>query len=239
MGQRDQHAGSRHHARDAVQGLAAAGGRDAGRRGLLPLPLRGRQRRRRAQLVPAPVAGAGDRGPGRQPHLRRPGRLATAPRSGSQQSARGGPQGGRIPARVTENGAQKPLELILARNLLTSISTPAFLVDSDARLLFYNEAAGALLGRSFEEAGQMTAEEWTGAFGPLGEEHNPLPVDELPLTPVLREGRPGHGSYCIRSANGEEHRIEASAFPLVGPNEQESGAMILWWPESEDGGDAG
>jgi len=140
---------------------------------------------------------------------------------------------------VSENGAQKPLELILARNLLTSISTPAFLVDSDARLLFYNEAAGALLGRSFEEAGQMAAEEWTGAFGPLSEQRDPLPVDELPLTTVLREGRPGHGSYCIRSTSGEEHTIEASAFPLVGPNEEESGAMVLWWPRAGDGADAG
>ena len=35
---------------------------------------------------------------------------------------------------------QKPLELILARNLLSSISTPAFLVGEDGALLFYNEA---------------------------------------------------------------------------------------------------
>jgi len=49
--------------------------------------------------------------------------------------------------------AQKPLELILARDLLTSISTPAFLVDQHADLVFYNEAAGALLGRSFEDVG--------------------------------------------------------------------------------------
>ena len=52
---------------------------------------------------------------------------------------------------------QKPLELILARNLLTSISTPAFLVDGEGTLVFYNEAAAAVLGRSFEEAGQMSA----------------------------------------------------------------------------------
>ena len=51
--------------------------------------------------------------------------------------------------------AQKPLELILARNLLTSLSTPAFLVDENAALVFYNEAAGALLGplRSRTSAG--------------------------------------------------------------------------------------
>ena len=40
---------------------------------------------------------------------------------------------------------QRPLELILARNLLASLSTPAFLVDGEGEIAFYNEAAGALL----------------------------------------------------------------------------------------------
>jgi hypothetical protein len=53
--------------------------------------------------------------------------------------------------------AQKPLELILARNLLSSISTPALLLGEQGSLLFYNEAAGAMLGRSFEEQGTMTS----------------------------------------------------------------------------------
>jgi len=129
---------------------------------------------------------------------------------------------------------QKPLELILARNLLTSLSTPAFLVDSDARLLFFNEAAGAMLGRSFEETGQMEAGEWTSVFGPLGD-GDPIPVEELPLTVALRDGRPAHGRFCIRSADGREHTIEASAFPLIGSDSEESGAMILWWPRANNG----
>ena len=51
---------------------------------------------------------------------------------------------------------QKPLELILARNLLSSISTPAFLVGEDGELLFFNDAAAAMLGRRFEETGAMS-----------------------------------------------------------------------------------
>jgi PAS domain-containing protein len=135
-------------------------------------------------------------------------------------------------------GPQKPLELILARNLLTSLSTPAFLVDAAARLLFFNEAAGALLGRSFEETGQMDAGEWTSTFGPLDDEREPIPVDELPLTVALRGGRPSHGRFCIRSTDGHEHTIEVSAFPLFGPESEETGAMILFWPETGNGGRA-
>ena len=133
------------------------------------------------------------------------------------------------------DGAQKPLELILARNLLTSLSTPAFLVDANARLLFFNEAAGAMLGRSFEETGQMEAGDWTSVFGPLGDARDPIPVDELQLTAALRDGRPAHGRFCIRSTDGREHTIEASAFPLIGSDSEESGAMILWWPRADNG----
>jgi PAS domain-containing protein len=69
--------------------------------------------------------------------------------------------------------SQKPLELILARNLLSSISTPAFLVGQGGTLLFYNDAAAALLGRRFEETGTMTAQEWTHEFGPVGADGTP------------------------------------------------------------------
>ena len=123
--------------------------------------------------------------------------------------------------------AQKPLELILARNLLTSISTPAFLVDADGVLLFYNEAAGALLGIPFEEAGRMEPKEWGSRFGPLDSDGQRIPLDELPLTIALREGRPAHASFRIHSADGEDHDIEVSALPISA--DEISGAVAIFW----------
>jgi PAS domain-containing protein len=130
---------------------------------------------------------------------------------------------------------QKPLELILARNLLTSISTPAFLLDDEAALVFYNEAAAALLGRSFEEAGRMDAEQWTEAFGPYDGSGTPLEVDTLKTTAAIREGRPAHATFTIRTAGGERRSIEASAFPIVASEGGASGAMVLFWPLGENG----
>jgi PAS domain-containing protein len=133
--------------------------------------------------------------------------------------------------------SQRPLELILARNLLSSISTPAFLVDDEGALIFYNDAAGALLGRRFEEAGSMTAEEWGTAFGPYGEDGAPVPFEELPLTMALRHGRPNHERFTIHSTNGTAHTIEVSALPLVGTGGFR-GAMAIFWPVAwgrEDG----
>jgi PAS domain-containing protein len=130
--------------------------------------------------------------------------------------------------------AQKPLELILARNLLTSISTPAFLVDQDAALVFYNEAAGALLGRSFEDVGRMSPEQWTSTYGPFDANGEPVELDELPTTRAVRDGRPAHAVFTIRSANGMQ-QIESSAFPIVASEEGSSGAMIFFWPHDRNG----
>jgi PAS domain-containing protein len=130
---------------------------------------------------------------------------------------------------------QKPLELILARNLLTSLSTPAFLLDSDAAVVFYNEAAAALLGRSFEDAGRMEADQWTRAFGPFTHDGEPVAVDTLATTDAIRAGRPAHANFVIRTATGDTQPIEASAFPIVANETGSSGAMILFWPLSKNG----
>jgi PAS domain-containing protein len=138
---------------------------------------------------------------------------------------------------MEQSHTQKPLELILARNLLTSISTPAFLVDADAAVVFYNEAAAALLGRSFEDAGRMTADEWTATFGPFDERGEPMEVDSLAPTGAIRDGRPSHGRFRIRAATGVVS-IEASAIPIVASERGSSGAMILFWPLGPNGSEA-
>ena len=128
---------------------------------------------------------------------------------------------------------QKPLELILARNLLTSLSTPAFLVDERGTLIFYNEAAGALLGISFEEQAHMSADEWSHAIGPFNEDGNPIPIEELPTTRALRQGRPAHGSFTVRSVRGDEYEIESTSLPIVAEDSQE-GAMIFFWTRANN-----
>lgn len=128
--------------------------------------------------------------------------------------------------------AQKPLELILARNLLSSVSTPAFLVSQEGELLFYNEAAGALLGRSFEETGQMAAEQWISTFGPFDDNGEPMPYASIPATQALTHDRPFHGIFRICGANGHED-IAASAIPIVGTTGS-SGAIVIFWPVTDD-----
>jgi PAS domain-containing protein len=125
--------------------------------------------------------------------------------------------------------AQRPIELIQARSLISSLSTAAFLVDEAGTLLFYNEAAGELLGMRFEGAGEMAAEEWGTRFRPRKPGGPELEVEELPLTIALREGQPGHARVQITAADGEDHELAVSAIPIQGQGGQH-GAFAIFWP---------
>jgi PAS domain-containing protein len=128
--------------------------------------------------------------------------------------------------------SQKPLELILARNLMSALSTPAFLVDEDGLLAFYNEAAGTLLGKGFDEVGHVGRSDWDGVFGPRDAKGNAVTYDELPVVRALRTTRPTHGSFCVRGFDGRMHDVESTAFPLVGAHGTE-GALSIFWQVDE------
>jgi len=126
----------------------------------------------------------------------------------------------------------EPLELILARNLVSIISLAAFLVDADGHLAFYNDAAAEVLGRDFAETGGLAREQWNSDFGPLDENERPVPSDRLPLATALRSGRPALGRYRIRARQGLIE-IEAGALPLMGPAGYH-GAIVVLWPTDGD-----
>ena len=131
-----------------------------------------------------------------------------------------------------EASSPRPLELILARNLLSSLSTPAFLADRTNDIIFYNEAAGALLGRRFEESGTLSAEEWLNDFGPLDEGGEPIPLEEQPVAIALRADRAVHRRHRIRSLGGTIHDIEVSGMPIIGTSGFH-GAMVFFWLAGE------
>jgi PAS domain-containing protein len=129
---------------------------------------------------------------------------------------------------VSEGEAQHPLELILARNLVSIISLAAFLVDAEGALVYYNDAAEAVIGTRFEERGRITRTEWSAEMGLFDGHGRPIPFEQLPLTGALRDGRPGYAQFFIRAEAGLVE-IVAGALPLVGPAGNH-GALIVFWP---------
>lgn len=127
---------------------------------------------------------------------------------------------------------QRPVELILARSLIATLSTPGFLVDEEGIVVFFNDAAGVLLGVRFEEVGRMGPERWAIEFGPFDENGERVPPEKVALAIALREGRPTTARYQIHSVKGVEHDIEAAAVPIL-TVEGTRGAMVFFWPLEE------
>ena len=127
---------------------------------------------------------------------------------------------------------QKPIELILARNFIASISTPSFLVEHDGRLVYFNDTAGALLGQRFEETGALPASVWGARWGPFAADGSPIPYHELPTTTALRQGRPAVGRFTMRDGHGEDHEILVTSLPIVG-TDAFRGAIVFFWVEDE------
>jgi PAS domain-containing protein len=122
-----------------------------------------------------------------------------------------------------------PIELILMRQLAGHLRIPIFLVNSQGTLLFYNEPAEALLGRRFDEAGEMKLEVWSTIFRVTDENGAPLPGEALPLVVALQERRPAHRIIRITGLDGMPRLIEVMAFPLEGQSSRDLGAVAAFW----------
>lgn len=75
----------------------------------------------------------------------------------------------------------------------------------------------------------MSAEEWGNRFAPIDASGRPILLAELPLMIALRSERACHDRFQIKSAFGDEHEIEVSAFPLIGRGGKQ-GAIAIFWP---------
>ncbi|SHO63496.1 PAS domain-containing protein [Algoriphagus zhangzhouensis] len=123
----------------------------------------------------------------------------------------------------------QPLELILGRQFMDTLSIPAFLVDTQGNLLFYNEPAEEIFGLRFGETGGMKVEEWATIFTPMDAKGNPLRPEDLPLVKTLTTQVPANGSMFINNLNGERVPISVSAFPIIGRPDRYLGAMAMFW----------
>jgi PAS domain-containing protein len=126
------------------------------------------------------------------------------------------------------DGAEQPLELILARNLVSLISLEAVLVDVEGAIVFFNDAAAEFFGGLFEETGPISLARWRAEIGPFDDADRNLPTDNLPVTRAFRDGRPGFGRFHIRGGAGLVE-VEVVALPLVG-SAGRHGAMVVFWP---------
>jgi PAS domain S-box-containing protein len=130
-----------------------------------------------------------------------------------------------------ERRRHKHLVLILAREFASNLSTPTLIADHAGRIVFYNEAAEAVVGLRFADAGEMPLDEWTGSFAPRTEESEPLPPERRPARIALDERRATHERFRITSADGVERDVAVTAFPLFAHADEFVGIVVIFWRE--------
>lgn len=126
------------------------------------------------------------------------------------------------------------IEIILNRQLADCLSIPVFITDRKGNLIYYNEPAEEILGRRYEDTGEMPVESWATIFKPLDEEGNPLPPDGLPLVKTLKDCYPYHRSFWIESLKGKKEKISVTSYPILGRNSKFLGAVAIFWQSKDE-----
>lgn len=125
------------------------------------------------------------------------------------------------------------IEIILNRQLADCLSIPVFITDTSGNLIFYNMPAEEVLGKRFEETGEMPVEVWSVIFKPIDEFNNPIPPEDLPLVKTLNDSLPYHKSFWIKSLQGENEKIALTSYPIINREGKFLGAVAMFWKIKE------
>ena len=125
------------------------------------------------------------------------------------------------------------IEIVLNRQLADCLSIPVFITDTTGNLIFYNEPAEEILGKRFEETGEMPVTEWGTVFKPMDENGAPMPPEELPLVKTLQDAFPYHKEFWIESLKGINQKISVTSYPIIGRAGKFLGAVAIFWKSKE------
>jgi PAS domain-containing protein len=127
---------------------------------------------------------------------------------------------------------QKHLVLILAREFASNLATPTLITDERGYLVYYNEAAEQVIGRSFSEVGEMPLDDWSAQFSPRSvDTDEPLPLERRPTGIALNERRAAHERIRITSVDGVDREDAVTAFPLFAHTDELVGTVTIFWRE--------
>ena len=130
---------------------------------------------------------------------------------------------------------QKSLVLILAREFAEQLATPIFLADAEGKLVFYNEPAERILGRTFAEAGELSAAEWEKTFHTESLDGKRLFLDDLPAGVAFLERRPAHGTFRLTGFDGVARTISVTGIPIVTAGDELEGVVAIFWEHPDPG----
>jgi hypothetical protein len=126
-------------------------------------------------------------------------------------------------------GGAKPLPLILARELASNLATAMFLLDARGMLVFYNDAAALIIGKSYGELGEIPAEEFGTLLQLETPDRVPLRRRDTPAGIAFFERRPAHRRLAATGFDGVRRVVDATAYPLFGSTAEMHGVVSVFW----------
>lgn len=123
------------------------------------------------------------------------------------------------------------LVLIRARHLAETMTTPTFLVDAAGDMIFYNEAAEGVLGRTFADEGTIPQAEVQKRLNVRDRDGNALPLEAMAGWSALQKRRPGYGQILFADFSGNDHLISVCALPLFTHPDDFEGSLVIFWED--------
>ena len=127
-----------------------------------------------------------------------------------------------------------PIEIILNRQLAECLAIPVFITDTVGNLLFYNEPAENILGKRYEDTGEMPVEVWGTIFKSKDEDGKLLDPEDLPLVKTLLNQLPYFKTFWIESLQGKTEKISVSSYPIIGRAGVFHGAVAIFWRPTDE-----
>jgi hypothetical protein len=125
--------------------------------------------------------------------------------------------------------SQQPIEIILLRQWASHMATPIWIAGTRGQLLYYNEPAEELLGRRFDEAGEMRLRDLPKIFETTTPDGTPIMESDLPIGKALTERKAAHLRVRITALDGKTRLLDITAVPLIVQGGAYLGALAMFW----------
>ena len=123
----------------------------------------------------------------------------------------------------------KPIQLILARQLASSMATAIMLFDADGNLVFYNEPAEPILNSRFDETGEISVDDVLRVVSAADEDRRLLSREARPGWVARLERRPITRTIWMSCNGGGWRHLQATAVPILGEQGELHGVMQFFW----------
>ncbi len=121
------------------------------------------------------------------------------------------------------------MQLILARQLASSLAMPIVIVDATGTLIYWNEPAELLLGLRFEESGEIPASVWQAQFAVTDLERNVIACEDWPLVIALTRHQPVSQKIWVGMPNGSWRQVEWTSVPFIAQGGEFLGVQSVFW----------